>query len=146
MSKSDFLEQGWLDHLFLNAAIATIGDASGLQPSAVAGSLYVALHTADPTDSGAQNANECSYGSYARVAVVRTASGWVRSGSVMSNVAAIEFPAATSGSETATHASIGVASSGASSILHSEALGGSLAISSGITPNIAIGGLTVTAS
>ena len=46
---------------FNNTAWATIGDASGLQPSAVAGSLYVSLHTADPTEAGNQSSSEISY-------------------------------------------------------------------------------------
>lgn len=53
--------------LFQNLAAAGIGDASGLQPSAVAGSLYVSLYTAS---------GECAYTSYARVAVARSAGGW----------------------------------------------------------------------
>lgn len=40
------------NHILNNAAVANVGDASGLQPSATAGSLYIALHTADPTAAG----------------------------------------------------------------------------------------------
>lgn len=63
-----------LTHLFTNEAIELVGDAAGLLPSATAGSLYVGLHTAAPTTN--QTHNEAAYGSYARVAVARTAGGW----------------------------------------------------------------------
>lgn len=143
MSKADTWEQGLLDLLFLNTAFAGVGDAGGLLPSAGAGSLYVSLHTGDPGETGDQTTNECAYGSYARVAVARSGSGWTRSGSQISNVAAITFPQASSGSETATHFGVGTASSAAGKLLYSAALSASLAISSGITPEFAIGALTV---
>lgn len=107
-------------------------------------SLYVALHTGDPGEGGTQTTNECAYTSYARVAVVRTSGGWTVSGNQVSNTAAITFPAATGGSETATYYSVGHATSGASAIISSGALTAGLAISSGITPAFAIGALVIT--
>ena len=71
MSKSNAFETSLLGLLFNNTDIANIGDAAGLQNSAAAGSLYLALHTADPGEAGDQTTNECTYGSYARVAVAR---------------------------------------------------------------------------
>lgn len=62
--------------LFQNDAFANVGDASGLQPSATAGNLYISLHTGDPAAGGDQTSNECAYTSYARVAVARSAAGW----------------------------------------------------------------------
>ena len=47
--------------LFTNTAFANFGDASGLQPSAAAGSLFASLHTASPAESGTQATNEISY-------------------------------------------------------------------------------------
>lgn len=38
--------------ILANVAAANIGDTPGLQPSATAGSLYIALHTADPGVAG----------------------------------------------------------------------------------------------
>ena len=106
--------------------------------------LYVSLHTGTLSASSAQNTSEAAYGSYARVAVARTTGGWSLSSQTISNVAAVTFPACTSGSETETYVGIGTASSGVGQLLYFGALTSSLAVSSGITPQFAIGALTVT--
>lgn len=144
MSKGNTFENEVLQLLFNNVDIADIGDAGGLQNSATAGSFYVALHTADPGEAGTSATSECAYGSYARVAVARSAGGWTVSSNQASNTAQISFPECTSGSETVTYVSITTASSGASKILYSGALTASRAVSSGITPLFAASGLTVT--
>lgn len=141
MSKSNSAENGWLALLFNNSAFANIGDAGGLQPSAVAGSLYVSLHTGDPGEAGDQTTNECAYTSYARVAVARSGAGWTVSGNQASNTAQVQFPASTGGSETATHIAIGTATSGTGVLLYSGALDASLAIGTGVQPTFAIGAL-----
>lgn len=144
MSKSNTFENDLLQLLFNNVDIADIGDAGGLQNSATAGSLYLALHTGDPGEGGNATTNESAYGSYARVAVARTVGGWTVSGNQASNAALAQFPECSSGSETITHVSITTASSGTSKILYSGALTASRAISTGIQPQFAIGALTVT--
>lgn len=144
MSKSNTWENELLLLLFNNTAVGDVGDAAGLQPSATAGSLYVALHTADPTEAGAQNNNEATYTGYGRVAVARAAGGWTVSGNQASNTAAVTFGQATAGTNTITHFSIGKESSGATDILYSGALTASLAVSAGITPEFAIGDCAVT--
>lgn len=144
MSMSDTAETAFLNLLFKNTAWANVGDASGLQPAGTAGSFYVALHTADPGDSGDQSTNEISYTGYGRVAVARSGAGWTVSGGQVSNTASVQFGECTAGSGTATHFSVGVASSGATAIVFSGALGASRAISSGITPLFNIGALTGT--
>ena len=106
--------------------------------------LYVGLHTGDPGEGGSQNTSECAYGSYARVAVIRTSSGWTCSGSSATNTAAVEFPECTSGSETITHVSVGTDTSGAGQIIYSGALNASRSVSSGIQPRFAASGLTIT--
>ena len=145
MSMSNAAEAALLDLLFLNTDWANIGDAGGLQNSAAAGAFYIALHTADPGEAGTQATSEVAYTSYARVAVARSGSGWSRTGSVVSNAALVQFPQCTGGSATATHFSIGVADSGAGQIVLSGALSSSLAVSTGIQPQFAIGALQATA-
>lgn len=108
--------------------------------------LYVSLHTANPGAGGSQTTSEAAYTSYARVAVVRTSSGWSISGETISNVAAVNFPAATGGSETETYVGVGTLSSGAGVLLWFGALTSSLAVSNGITPSIAIGAIQITES
>ena len=147
MSASNAFENSLLLLIFNNTNIANVGDATGLRGSSTAGSLYVALHTSDPGEAGDQTTNEATYGSYARVAVARSGAGWTVSGTAptqVANAAAVTFPQATSGTNTITHFSIGVASSGASVIIDSGALSASLAVSSGITPNFSTGQLVVT--
>ena len=52
MSASNAFETALLNNILKNAAIANVGDATGLPGSATAGILYVALHTADPGEAG----------------------------------------------------------------------------------------------
>lgn len=136
---TDAFENGILDLVFNNNAFADIGDASGLQPSATAGSLYVSLHTADPGEAGDQTTNECTYTSYARVAVARTSGGWTITANSVSPASNVTFPQATGGSETATHAGIGTDSSGAGVLLVRGAISPNISISSGVTPVIGSG-------
>jgi hypothetical protein len=141
MSKTNTFETDILELIFNNTAIANIGDSSGLQPSSTAGSLYVALFTADPTETGSQT-NEATYTGYARVAVARTSGGWTISGNNCSNTAAITFGECTAGSETITHVGILTAST-AGDMLFSGVLTSSLAVSTGIIPEFAIGTLDI---
>lgn len=134
MSMSNASETKLLQLLFQNDAWELVGDASGLQPSATAGSLYVALHTADPGEAGDQTTSEASYTGYARVAVARTVAGWTVSGNQVSNTATVQFGECTAGSATVTHFSVGLLASGAGDILYSGALSASRAVSAGITP------------
>lgn len=136
MSKSNTFENDLLKLIFNATAIANIADNAATSPLT---NLYVALHTADPGEAGVQNTSECAYTSYARVAVARTSGGWTVTTNSVSPVADITFPAATGGTETATYASIGVASSGATKILYKGALSPTIAISTGVTPKIGTG-------
>lgn len=103
----------------------------------------VSLHTADPT-SGNQTTSESAYTSYARVSPARTSGGYTCSAGVATNTAAVTFPACTGGSSTVTHACVGRDSSGTGEVLCAGALTASLAVSSGITPQFAISGLSIT--
>ena len=131
--KSDTFENDWLKLIFQATAIANIADNAASSPLT---NLYIALHTADPTDAGVQNASEATYTGYARVAVARTAGGWTVTGSSVSPVAAISFGACTAGTNTATHWSVGVASSGGSKILYAGAISPTISISAGVTPQL----------
>ena len=144
MSKGNTFENDLLLLIFNNTDIADIGDASGLQNSATAGSLYVSLHTGDPGEGGNATTSEAAYGSYARQAVARSGAGWTVSGNSVSNTALVQFPECTSGSETISHVSITTASSGTSKLLYKGALTASRSVSSGIQPQFAIGALSVT--
>src|SRR3546814_9941732 len=103
MSAGDTWEND-LQKLIWNAtAIANIADNAATSPLT---NLYVSLHTADPGEAGDQTTSEATYTSYVRVAVARTTAGWTVAASptsTVSNAAAINFPAATGGSNTITY-------------------------------------------
>jgi hypothetical protein len=142
MSKGNTFENDLLKLIFNGTAIADLAEDDTTSPLT---NLYVALHTADPGETGTQDASEATYGAYARVAVARTSGGWAVVNNQASNAAEVAWPEATSGSNTITHWSIGVASSGATKILYSGArTGGGLAVSTGIAPTAAIGALVCT--
>jgi len=148
MSLSNASESDLLKLIFQNTNFANLGDATGVRGSTTAGSLYVALHTADPGETGDQTTNETSYTNYARVAVARSAGGWTVSGTAptqVANAGTTTFATCGASGATITHFSIGVASSGASEIIASGALSSSIAVSNGITPSFAAGALVVTA-
>lgn len=147
MSASNAFENDCMLLLFNNTNIANLGDATGVRGSSTAGSLFVALHTADPGEAGNQTTSEATYTGYARVAVARSSAGWTISGTAptqAANAAVVTFGACTAGSNTITFFSVGDATSGTGEILASGALTASLAVSAGITPSFAIGALTVT--
>ncbi len=119
--------------LILNAsAIANIADDAASAPIT---SVYLSLHTGDPS-AGNQSTSEAAYTGYARVAVVRSGSGWTVAANVVSPNAVVTFPEGTAGGETCTYAAIGTASSGTGKILMSGALGASIATGAGKIPQL----------
>lgn len=136
MSASNAAETALLNLIFNNSNIANVGDATGLRGSSTAGSLYLSLHTADPGEGGDQTTSEASYTSYARVAVARTSGGWTVSGNTATLTAAIDFPAATGGTNTVTYFGVGTAASGTGVLLFSGSISPSISVSSGVTPRL----------
>jgi len=141
MSKTNSFETSILQHIFQNADVANIGDATGIRGSSTAGSLYIALFTSNPTETG--GGTEANYTGYARVAVARSAGGWTVSGNQASNAAKITFGECTAGSNTITGLAIMTAGSGGDMLFY-NALSANLSVSTGITPEFAIGALTIT--
>lgn len=140
MSKGNTFENDVLALIFNATAIANIADNAASSPLT---NLYVSLHTSDPGEGGSQATNETSYGSYARVAVARSGSGWTVTANQVENAALVQFPQCSSGSATITHVGVGTAASSTGKLLYKGALGSSLAVSSGIQPQFAAGALTI---
>lgn len=140
MPLADTFENDLMLLVFNNTNAALIGDATGLRGSTTAGSLFIALHTADPADAGSQVTSEATYTGYARVAVARSGAGFTVTANAVANAAAVAFAACTAGSNTITHFSVGVAASGASKTLWYGTTN-SLVVSAGVTPSFAIGEL-----
>jgi hypothetical protein len=143
MSASNSLETAVLTLFFNNSNYANVGDATGLRGSTTAGSVWVSLHTADPGEAGTAVTNETAYTNYARVAVARSGAGWTIATNTASNAAIVSFPACGVTGATITHFGIVGTSTGAGELYFSGTA--ALSVSSGITPQFAIGALTVTA-
>lgn len=143
MSMSNGAETALLNLLFKNTAWADVGDASGLQPSAAAGSFYIRLHTADPGEAGTGDTSEATYTGYAPVAVARGA-GFTVSGDAVSNAATVQFGECTAGTNTITHFSVCVGSGAGAQIIYRGALSASRNVSAGITPLFNTGTLSGT--
>ena len=124
MSFSDYLETKVLDHVFAGTAYTA--------PA----TLYVALFTAAPSDSG--GGTEVSGGAYARQTIAFTTSG-----DTTSNNAAIEFPTATANYGTVTHVGVYDASS-AGNLMAWAALTSSKTIETGDVFRIPSGDLDIT--
>jgi len=126
-SKSDYLENKVLDHVF--------GKSSYTAPT-----IYVALFTAAPTDAG--GGTEVSGGSYARVET--EAADWnTASGGATSNANEITFPEATEDwGEVVAFALFDAASGG--NMLYWGDLSANKTVNSGDTAKFAAGDLDVT--
>lgn len=131
--------------IFNNVNWANVGDATGLRGSSTAGSLYVTLHTSDPS-GGSQTTSEATYTGYARIPVARSGAGFTCSGEDVSNAAAVIFAVCTAGTETITHYAFGSASSGAGTLFASAPLDSSLAVYPTIQPRFDIGAMTAAAA
>lgn len=140
MSASNTLETNLLELIFNKTLPSYLGTLSGTGDA----SFYLALFTADPTESGALT-NEAAYGSYARVAVARTSGGWTVSGNQASNTALVQFVKSTSTGSDVTH--VGVCSGGtpgAGTLLLSLQLTTPTPTTTGIQPQFDAGTLVYT--
>jgi hypothetical protein len=146
MSAVDQFEDDLLDLIFTNVDAPNIGDAAGLQNSATEGSLHVSLIT-DGTAVGetdtSQLTGEAAYGSYARQPVGRNIASWTVASGTVDNDSPITYPQATSGTETEDQFGIGFALAGAGYLQIYGSLTGTLAVSTGITPEFAAGDLDI---
>lgn len=145
---SDTFENELLKLLFQNIAVAGIGDASGLQPSATAGNFYVRLCTDAVAVSDSQIGTECAYTGYVSggVAVERSASGWTVTDNEAENAEDIEFGACTGGSENIRYVELWRNNSGSTEDdrIAWKQMDDDLAVSAGITPKISAGNLKFT--
>lgn len=140
MSKGNTFENDLVALIFNATPIANLADNAATAPLTA---LWVALHTADPGEGGAQTTSEAAYTGYARVSVARSSLGWTVSGNQATNAAEVTFPESTSGPEVITHVSVGTTSSGAGKVLYKGALTASLTINNLITPRFPAGTLVL---
>lgn len=129
--KGQALSTGYLGLIFNGTAITGLAQNTTSTPLT---SLYLSLHTADPTLTGTQSTSEVTYTSYARVAVVRTSSGFTVGTASVTLTSPASFPAGTGGSGTATYFAVGTLSTGAGQILYTGPIAPSITLGNGITP------------
>jgi hypothetical protein len=141
MSKGNTFENDLLKLIFQAVAIADLAENDTTSPLT---DLQVGLSTADVGEAGDQTTSEATYTGYAREAVARTSGGWTVTGNLVENAAAVTFGACTAGSNTISHFHVGTAASAAGKVLYKGALGASLAVSAGITPEFAAGAIDIT--
>lgn len=124
--------------IFNGTAITNLAQ-NGVSPLTT---LYMSLHTANPhTTAGSgtvdtQNASEAAYGSYARQPVNRDGTGFNVSAAAVNLVTLLQFPQASSGSETETYFGVGVAVSGATKLLYWGTITPNIVVATGITPEL----------
>jgi len=133
MSFSDTAENAILALIFNATAWANMADNAAAAPQA---NIAVALHTADPGESGTMSTSEVAYTSYARVSVARTNVGWTVTNNSVSPAANVDFPAGTGGAGTITHFSTGKTGGGAAAIHMSGVVTPNVVAGNGVTPRL----------
>lgn len=130
MSKSDYLENEWLDHVLGNSAWSAPG------------TVYISLFTVTPTDAG--GGTEVTGGSYARVTVTNNLTNWpAASGGAKANGTAISFPQCTVNWGTVVAFGIHDAAT-VGNLLYWGAISPTKAINVGDTASFAVGDLDIT--
>lgn len=114
----------------------TLAGRNQVLPGLLSGTLYVALHSADPGDAG--TTNELSDGNYTRQAVTFTVDSAT---GLASNAGALSFPALASAA-TVTHISIKTATAGGTTLVRQPLAAGQSFSAAGV-PSFAAGAITV---
>lgn len=137
VAKSNFLEDAILNHVFRGVAFPTL-----------AANVWVALHTASPTDAGGSEVLVASHAWYARVAVSRATGSWTApadsaGAQSISNAGVITFANPTT-TVAITHVGIHDAATGGNLLYHA-ALGTTRTVNNGDSaPSFAIGAMVWT--
>jgi hypothetical protein len=143
---TDLAETDWLDLFFTNVDFPNVGDAAGLQNSAVAGVFTLAAHVSDAISdtSTVLTDNEVAYTGYARPTVARDTSNWTVTGDTCSNDNLIQFGEMTAGGpDTITDVSIGFATGAVMQIWGQVT--SDLVVNNGVNPQLAAAALDITA-
>jgi hypothetical protein len=136
MSIADITENNILKLIYNATPWANIADNATASPTTV---IAVALHTADPGDTGTQTRSESAYGGYARQTPARTTGGWTASSAgSTSPVANIDFPSSSGAATTITNFSTGkTGGTGATDIFWSGTVSPTIAIgAAGVIPRL----------
>lgn len=139
MSIADVTETAILKLAYQAVAWANYADNAAGTPQTNVG---VALHTADPGETGNSSTSEVTYTGYLRVNVARTTGGWSVTGGSCSPVAIISYAAGTGGSGVVTHFSTSKSNAapptGAQDILWSGTVTPNINTGNGVTPQLTV--------
>lgn len=134
MSMSDVFENDVLKLIFHGTPIASIADNAASAPLT---QFYMGLHSADPGEGGNQSTNEVSYPGYVRASIARSPAGWTINGNQVSPTSVIEWMEASGAvSITATHITIGTASSSNGKVILRGALTPTIPINQNTIPRL----------
>ena len=105
--------------------------------------IYVALYTSSPGETGDATTNETTYTNYNRVSVLKS-TGWTDSGSTFKNSGVITFPQCGASGAVITHVGLVSTASGTGQIFYYGQLANPLTIINLIQPRFDIGTLVIT--
>lgn len=132
MSKGNNTENNILKLIFNATTWADMAENDTTSPAT---NITVALHTADPGETGTQSTNETAYTGYARVNVARTTGGWTVTNNSVSPVANIDFGECTASPGAAiTHFSVGTGVS--NELLYSGTVTPNITMAVGVIPRL----------
>src|SRR5215831_6608936 len=135
--KAQIFDSDLLKLIFNATPIVNIADNASVSPLT---NLYFSLHLSDPGIGGNQTTQESVYTSYTRIAVPRSAMGFIVSGNSCSLAAPVAFPIATGGyGEVDTFFAVGTAFTGTGKILYRGPLVPSVTIAAGLAPTLTTG-------
>lgn len=135
-AKSTVFDNDFLKLIFNGTPIDNLADNASVLPLS---NLYVSLHTASPTISGNQSTNEAAYTGYSRVAVNRSGTGWIITGSIVSPASNITFPISAGGSEIETYFAIGTDPIGIGKILYFGPISPVIVVAGVVAPELTAG-------
>lgn len=146
MSKTNSHETQYLSHIFVNAAIANIGDGTGLPVAGTEGNFFLRLYTSAITVDDGTLGTEAAYTSYVQVTMPRNASDFNVSGNSVDNVQLIGFPKNTGSSETIRFWALWKTTGGSTDTdrLFWGQFTSDLVVGTNVTPEIAIGQWSIT--
>lgn len=131
MSFSNAAETAIMALIYNATAWANYADNAASSPQTA---IAFALATADVGEAGTLSTNETTYTSYARVDVTRNSSNLTVTGGSVSPAANIEFPTATGGTATITHAANGKTGGGAAAVLMKGTVTPNISVTTGVKP------------
>ncbi len=146
MSKTNSHETQYLNHIFVNSAIANIGDGTGLPVAGTEGNFFLRLYESSTAVTDSVIGDETAYTSYVQVTIPRNSSDFNVSGDKVDNVLLIGFPQNTGSSVTIRYWALWKTTGGSTDtdrLFHGQ-FTADLVVGTNVTPEIAVGQWSIT--